>query len=78
MFHLTMSQKGSISPGQFGKPNTPWCCAPKVMRFLMAGSGHLWATARRNWPPWENPMALYPPWSSGSSASIWQTSLTWR
>ena len=49
--HLTMSQKGSISPGQLGKPKTPWCCAPKVIRFLIWGWGHRWATARRNWPP---------------------------
>ena len=48
-----MSQKGSISPGQLGKPKTPWCWAPKVMRFLIWGCGHRWATARRNWPPWE-------------------------
>ena len=40
-----------------GIPKTPWCWPAIVTRFFIGGFGHLWATALKNWPPWENPIA---------------------
>ena len=66
-------QMKSVGLHSARKSAMPLCWLPKVIRVFTGGLLQRWTYPRRNWPPWEKPMALKPDESSGIVESCEQT-----